>query len=193
LKSVETPRIISDQGENLAPTDLKNKPNVNAFSVNKKGKPFVPQFLLTFEVFKKYLHNCLVDLEASSNVIPLSIYNKLNVVSLESDKHFIQLDKTQVKVIGELKDVMIRMATHPKCFQVIDIIVLDISESYGLLLSRYWFEKLNGYFNIDWDHLWFPSKGHTKMIRIDRERYLKYTVIDLESLNEPSSTYFPML
>lgn len=31
------------------------------------------------------------------------------------------------------------------------------------------------------------------MIRINRERYLKHTVIDIETLNEPSSIYFPML
>jgi hypothetical protein len=31
------------------------------------------------------------------------------------------------------------------------------------------------------------------MIRIDRERYLKHIVTDLETLNEPSSTDFPML
>jgi hypothetical protein len=63
---------------------------------------------------------------------------------------------------------MIRMATHPKFVQVIDIIVVDIPEAYGLLLSRYWSEKLNGYFSMDWAHLWFPLKGHANMIRIDR-------------------------
>jgi hypothetical protein len=31
------------------------------------------------------------------------------------------------------------------------------------------------------------------IIRIDRERYLKHTVTDLETLNEPSSTDFPVL
>jgi hypothetical protein len=81
------------------------------------------------------LHNCLVNSGASSNVMPLSICNKLIVVLLKSDKHVIQLDITQVKVIGELKDVRIKMATHPKFFQVIDIIVVDIPEAYGLLLS----------------------------------------------------------
>jgi len=49
-----------------------------------------------------------------------------------------------VKVIGELKDVIIRMDTHPKFVQVIDIIVVDIPEAYGLLLSQDWSEKLNG-------------------------------------------------
>jgi hypothetical protein len=31
------------------------------------------------------------------------------------------------------------------------------------------------------------------MMRIDRERYLKHTVTDLETLNEPSSIDFPVL
>ena len=73
-----------------------------------------------------------------------------------------------MKVIGELKYVMIMMDTHPKFIQVIDIIVIDIPEAYELLLSRYWSKKLNGYFTSDWDHLWFPLKGHTNMIRIDK-------------------------
>jgi ribonuclease HI len=95
--------------------------------------------------------------------------------------------------MGEIKVVMIRIATHPKFMQVIDIIVVDIPEAYGLLLSRDWFEKLNRYFSTDRAHLWLPLKGHMNMIRIDREIYLKHTITNLESLNEPSSTYFPVL
>jgi hypothetical protein len=67
-----------DLGEVPTPTDPKNKPNVNTYSVVKKGKPFVPPFLLTFEVFNRNLHNCLVNSGASSNVMPLSICKKLN-------------------------------------------------------------------------------------------------------------------
>ena len=115
-----------DQSEVPSPTYLTNKPSVNACSLDKRGKPFVPLFLLTFEVFNKNLHNCLVDSGASSNVMPLSICNKLNATLLKSDKHIIQLDITQVKCIGELKDVMIKMDTHPKFVHVIDIIVVDI-------------------------------------------------------------------
>jgi hypothetical protein len=37
--------------------------------------------------------------------------------------------------MGELKDVMIIIAMHPKFVQVIDIIIVDIQEAYGLLLS----------------------------------------------------------
>jgi hypothetical protein len=38
--------------------------------------------------------------------------------------------------MGELKDVMIRLASDPRVHQVIDIIVVDIPEAYGFLLSR---------------------------------------------------------
>jgi hypothetical protein len=193
LKSIENPITSTDQGGNITPMDLRNKPIVNACSEDKKGKPFVPSFLLTFEFFNGNLHNCLVDLATSSNFMSLSICKKLNAVPLKSDKHVIQLDKTHVKVMGELKDVMIRIATHPKFMQVIDIIVVDILEAHVFLLSRDWSKKLNGYFITDWAHLWLALKGHPNMIRIDRERYLKHIVTELETLNEPSLTYFPVL
>ena len=101
--------------------------------------------------------------------MPLSICKILNAIPLKSDKHVIQLDRTWVKVIGEIKYVMIKIATHPKFVQVIDIIVVDIPEAYGLLLIRDCSGKLKKYFSIDWDHLWLPLKGHMNMIMIDRE------------------------
>jgi hypothetical protein len=73
----------------------------------------------------------------------------LGVVPLQSDKHVIQMDRTQVKVMGELKEVMIRIVRNPNFVQIIDIIVVDILEAYGLLLSRDWSEKLNGYFSME--------------------------------------------
>jgi hypothetical protein len=94
LNSIESPITSTDLGEVPSPIDPKNKPNVNTFSIDKKGNPFVPPFLLMFEVFNKNLHNCLVDSMASSNVMPLSICKNLNVVPLKSDKQVIQLNRT---------------------------------------------------------------------------------------------------
>jgi hypothetical protein len=94
LKSIEAPMTIIDLGEVPSPTNLKNKLCVNDFSLEKIGNPFVPPFLLMFEVFNKNLHNFLVNLVASSNVMPLSICKKLNETPLKSDKHTIQLDMT---------------------------------------------------------------------------------------------------
>jgi len=52
----------------------------------------------------------------------------------------------QVKVIGEINAVTIRLSSNPRVYQVIDILVAEILEFYSLILSRDWSEKLHGYF-----------------------------------------------
>ena len=64
-----------------------------------------------------------------------------------------------MKVIGEMEDVLVRLSSNDKVCQVIDIVVADIPDTYGLVLSRDWSAKLNGYFASDWSHLWLPYKG----------------------------------
>jgi hypothetical protein len=130
----------------------------------------------------------MVDSGASSNVMPLSICQKINAEVQPSNLKIIQLDRRNVKVIGELKDVFVRLSLNPKVHQIIDIIVFDIPKVYGFFLSRDWYEQLHGYFSTDWSHLWLLENGHPNKIRINRERYLKHTVINLNDENEPFTT-----
>jgi hypothetical protein len=113
-------------------------------------------------------------------LLPMSchtlVFQKINVVPTKSTTRIIQLDRSYVKVMGELKDVMIRLASDPRVHQVIDIIVVDISEAYGLLLSRDWSQKLQGYFSTDWSHLWLPYKGRKNQIKVDNESHMKHIV-----------------
>jgi hypothetical protein len=81
--------------------------------------------------------------------MPYSMCQKINVVPSKCTTRIIQLDRSDVKFMGELKDVMIRLASDPRVCQIIDIIVVDIPKAYGLLLSRDWSQKLQGYFTID--------------------------------------------
>ena len=102
------------------------------------------------------MHNCLVDSGASCNVMPLSLCKNINGQPTPSSCKIIQLDRSAVKVIGEMKDVLIRLSADERVFQFIDIMVVDIPEAYGLILSRDWSAKLNGYLATDWSHMWFP-------------------------------------
>jgi len=61
---------------------------------------------------------------------------------------------------------------------------LDIPESYGMLLSRDWSAQFGGFFSTDRSHLLIPNKVRGKYQRIERERYMKHTVTDLEAQNE---------
>jgi ribonuclease HI len=161
--------------------NASKKPQATTLSTRKN----VPPFLLTFEIFNRNVHNCMVDSGASSNVIPWSVCQKINAKVEPSSLKIIQLDRTDVKVMGELKNVLIRLSSNPKVHQFIDIIVVDIPEVYGMFLSRDWSEKLHGYFAMDWSHLWLPENGNPNKIRVNCEPYLKFTVTDLNDPNEP--------
>lgn len=80
--------------------------------------------------------------------------------------------------------MLVKLSFNPKTHQVIDIVVEDILESYGLLLSRDLSEKLNGYFATDWLSLWVPFRGQANMVKIDHENYMKHTVTKLDGTNE---------
>ena len=86
--------------------------------------------------------------------------------------------------MGELKEVVIRLSSNPKIFKVVYIVVVDILEAYGLLLSRDWSSKLDGYFSTDWSNLLLPSKGIYEYIRINSEKHHKYVLTNLNMPNE---------
>ena len=67
---------------------------------------------------------------------------------------------------------------------MIDIHVVDILETYGLLLSREWTKFLRGWFSTDFTQLWLPWKGLNNKIKIDAEPKLKMMIIGYNTLNE---------
>ena len=87
-------------------------------------------------------------------------------------------------MVGELKNVLIQLAANERVCQYIYIMVFDIPEDYGLILSRDWSENLNGYFATEWSHLWLPYKGCQNQIKVLREPHMKYNVTQLQGKNE---------
>ena len=95
-----------------------------------KSKYKTPTFLITFKIFNNNVHNCLVDSGASVNVMPLSVCKKINGQPKSSTWQVLQLDRTAVKVIGEMEDVLIRLSANERVCQYIDIVVADIPDAY---------------------------------------------------------------
>jgi hypothetical protein len=194
-KNVKTTKIVKTSSvANTSSMENKEKkdeeenrmnPRADGALIGRKSRSQTPPFLLTFKIFNRNVHSCLVDSWASSNVMPYSICKKLNAQPKICKTNIIQLDQSHVKVIGELKYEMIRPSSNSKIHQVIDVIVVDIPKAYGVSLSRDWTEKLNGYFATNWSHLWLPFKGQPNKIKVERERYMKHMVIDLNDPNKP--------
>ena len=92
-----------------------------------------------------------------------------------------------------MKNVLIRLAAGERVCQYINIMVVDIPEAYGLILSRDWSKKVNGYFATDWSHLWLPQKCCQNHIKVLREPHMKYNVTQLEGKNEPMNSTHSVL
>ena len=179
------PTAVASHNMGRPPTNVINKIDPNDIAlIGGRSRSHTPPFLLTYEIFNKNVHNCLVDSGASTNILPRSIRAKLNVQPQKFAVRIVQLDRSQVEVIGELNQVTIRFSSNPKVCQVIDILVADIPEFYGLILSMDWSEKLHGYFSTDWSHMWLPYNGKPNQIKVERELHQKYIVTELEGENE---------
>ena len=139
-KNLKTTKIIKTSTvANTSSTKNKDKtieevkklnPREDGALIGRKSRSQTPPFLLTFEIFNRNVHNSLFDSGASLNAMPYSVCKNLNAQPKMCKTNIIQLDRSHVKVMGELKDVMIQLSSNPKVHQVIDVIVVDIPEAY---------------------------------------------------------------
>ena len=78
--------------------------------IEKKSRYQTPKpFLLTFKINNSNVDNYLVDSGASSNVMSYLVCKKLNVEPQVFKTNIIQSDRSNVKVMGEIKDVLIHL------------------------------------------------------------------------------------
>ena len=73
----------------------------------------------------------------------VSVCIKLNSMWESFPKKIVHLDRSRVKVLGELKKFLLTLSVDPRIHKTVDIIVVDVPETYGMWLSRVWSKKLN--------------------------------------------------
>lgn len=65
-----------------------------------------------------------------------------------------------------------------------EIQVIDIPDSYDMLLSWDWSRSLNGYMATDFLHMWLPWKGVANQIRMDIVPQMTHLVTKYNVKNE---------
>ena len=118
------------------PTNNQPVEEIVEASVGGKTRFKTPPFLLTLEILNHNVHNSLVDSGSSVNVMPLVVCKNINGQPKPTTWEVTQLDRTNVKVVGEMEDVLSRLSANEKICQYIDIVVADIPDGYGLILNR---------------------------------------------------------
>jgi hypothetical protein len=97
----------------------------------------VAPFYISLNIHDLILHNAMLDLGASHNLMPKAMMEKLGLEVTRPYKYLHSFDSRKVKCIGLIKDLCITLAQFPTKIMVTDIGVADIPPKYGMLLSRY--------------------------------------------------------
>ena len=114
---------------------ITNQPVEEKIELIKTKKTSAPPFLVTLEILNHKVHNCLVDSGSSMNGMPLEVCKKLNGQLKPTIWDVTQLDKTSVKVVGEMENVLSLLSANKRICHYIDIVVADIPDGYVMILN----------------------------------------------------------
>jgi hypothetical protein len=104
----------------------------------------VAPFYISLNIHDLILHNSMLDLGASHNLMTKAMMEKLGLKVTRPYKDLHSLDSSKVKCIGLIKDLFITLAQILTKRLVMDIVIVEIPPKYGMLLSSSWGDKLRG-------------------------------------------------
>lgn len=67
--------------------------------------------------------------------MPLVVCKALGITPTPSRRKVTQLDKTEVNIVGEMNRIPMQIDADPRVQQVIDIQVVYILDTYGIILG----------------------------------------------------------
>jgi hypothetical protein len=92
--------------------------------------------------------------------MPLQVMRSLGIECTSPCKDILALDSKTVETIGYIKDLSIAFHQALDLNMLINIIVPDIHEAYGIILGREWSSKVKwGCYFMEGTHFTFPHKG----------------------------------
>ena len=123
------------------------------------------------------IHNCLLDLGASHNLMPKAVMEALGLSITQPYHDMYAFDSRVVKCLDVIKEMVVNFAQLPMKSVIMDVVVADITPKFGLLLSRSWEKKVGGTLQMDLTYATIPVFGGENR-RMYRELQFSYIVTD---------------
>jgi hypothetical protein len=131
---------------------------------NKKNQPF----FLSLLVNNYTLHNCMLDSGASSNVMTKKVMELLNLRISRPYHNICAMDSKTIEVHGLIKGLQVHLAAFPAIMIEMDIVVIDVPDAWGMLLSRKTTADLGGNLQMDLNYATIPTPDGA-MFRLNKE------------------------
>ena len=147
------------EAEHIEPMDMPIVLN----SVDPKREDH-PPFYVSLLVDNLLLHNCMLDLGASSNVMTRKVMEHLNLRITRRYHNFCAMDAREVEVVGIILNLHVKLAKYIDIGMSMDVVVIDVPDNWGMLLSSKWDATLGGYIQMDWTYATIPASKNTRVI-----------------------------
>ena len=95
------------------------------------------------------------------------------------------MGSSEIDVVGIILNFPVKLAAYPNIGLTMDIVVIDVLDRWGMLLSRKWVASLGGSIQMDWTYAMILASKDAH-VKLYREKERKYHV---EDLDEPDNEY----
>ena len=106
----------------------------------------------------------MLDLGASSNVITRKVTEQLNLRITRPYHNVCAMDAREVEVVEIILNLHVKLAKYPDIDMAMDVVVIDVPDNWGMLLSRKWATTLGGHIQMDWTYATIPALENTRVI-----------------------------
>lgn len=144
----------------------------------------MPPFYISLRLHEYVLHNAMFDSEASHNLMPKAIMEKLGLDITRKYHDLYSFDSGRVRCIGLVKDLVVSLDQILAKNVLMDVVVADILPWFGMFLSRSWGAKLKGTLQLDFSYATILVFGQLR--KLYRGKKMKYMITSKEKpLNHP--------
>jgi len=106
----------------------------------------------------------MLDFEASTNVMTLKVMRQLGLEITRPYGNVFGIDSRDIWVYDLIEDLEVHLARYLEIVIVMDVIVLDVLDTCGILLSRKWVATLGCMVHMDLSYATIPISDEDNII-----------------------------
>ena len=94
----------------------------------------------------------MLDSCASPNIMTRKFMEQMGLTISSPYLNVCTMDSREIDVVGIILNFLVKLAVYRDIGVTMDIVVIDVPDKWGTLLSRKWLASLGGSIQIDWTY-----------------------------------------
>jgi hypothetical protein len=143
-----------------------------------------PPFFMTLLMNNKCLNNCMLDSGAGANMMSLKVMEQLGLKVTRPYRNVCGFESRAIPTHGVIENVEVCLGRYPERVIHMDIVVVDVPDVWGMLLSRKFVAMLGGTLEMDLTYINVPMNDGT----ISRLPNVPMTKIHVQEISDHIKT-----